>query len=415
MTFQKDIQYYKFCAYGFFKNLRFFDPFLLLFFYEKGLSFTEIGSLYAVREICINILEVPSGLIADLFGRKRAMILSFASYIISFLLFFIFNSFWGFVLAFVLYGIGDAFRTGTHKAMILAYLKHNAWAVDKTIYYGRTRSWSQRGSAMASLISAGIVFYMGSYEYIFLCSIFPYLIDLLLMVSYPDFLNGELSAQSGGVAHLLKQHFKALKKAFSQWASFRILITTSSYTGFYKAIKDYMQPLLLSLALVLPFADNLDEKSKGALLIGVIYFIIFLLTSYISRIAHLIENKFTNSYKALSFVQIIGWLGGLVGGVFYMIGWHVMAVVAFTFILLVQNVRRPIAISYVSSSFDDQIMATVMSAESQSETIFTAFFALGLGLLIDFFGIGMGLSILSAVLIVFFTIVSFLRNNFKIT
>ena len=42
-------QFRKFQAYGFLKNLRFFDPFLMLFFLEKGLSYLEIGTLYAIR------------------------------------------------------------------------------------------------------------------------------------------------------------------------------------------------------------------------------------------------------------------------------------------------------------------------------------------------------------------------------
>ena len=39
--FRKDLQYYKFCLYGFLKNLRFFEAFLILFFLEGGLSFFE--------------------------------------------------------------------------------------------------------------------------------------------------------------------------------------------------------------------------------------------------------------------------------------------------------------------------------------------------------------------------------------
>ena len=34
-TFTKDLQYRKFCTYGFLKNLRFFEPFMLLFLLEK--------------------------------------------------------------------------------------------------------------------------------------------------------------------------------------------------------------------------------------------------------------------------------------------------------------------------------------------------------------------------------------------
>ena len=39
--------FWKFRLYGFLKNLRFFDPFLILFLREMGLSFLEIGIILA--------------------------------------------------------------------------------------------------------------------------------------------------------------------------------------------------------------------------------------------------------------------------------------------------------------------------------------------------------------------------------
>jgi len=73
----KNRQYFKFSAYGFLKNLRFFDPFLLLFFREMGMSFFQIGILFSVREIARAVMEIPSGVLADWFGRKRIMIIEF--------------------------------------------------------------------------------------------------------------------------------------------------------------------------------------------------------------------------------------------------------------------------------------------------------------------------------------------------
>ncbi len=71
----------RFCLYGFVKNQKYFEPFLFLAFLEKGLSFTQIGLLIGFREICINLLEVPSGAVADVLGRRRAMIFSHLAYI----------------------------------------------------------------------------------------------------------------------------------------------------------------------------------------------------------------------------------------------------------------------------------------------------------------------------------------------
>ena len=113
----KDRQYFKFSLYGFLKNLRFFDPFILLFFREMGLSFLQIGTLFSIREIATNVLEVPTGIVADAFGRRRAMIFSFGAYIISFLLFYFLPGYSLYALAMVFFAMGEAFRTGTHKAM----------------------------------------------------------------------------------------------------------------------------------------------------------------------------------------------------------------------------------------------------------------------------------------------------------
>jgi MFS family permease len=78
---------FRFSLYGLLKNQRYFEPFLILVFLEKGLSFFQIGLLVAFREVAINIFEIPSGAVADLWGRRRAMVVSFCAYIASFLVF----------------------------------------------------------------------------------------------------------------------------------------------------------------------------------------------------------------------------------------------------------------------------------------------------------------------------------------
>ena len=83
----------RFCAYGFLKNLRFFEPFLILFLRQKGLTFLEIGTLVSIRELTMMILEVPTGIVADLVGRRTAMIFSFLSYIVSFVFYYVAGSF----------------------------------------------------------------------------------------------------------------------------------------------------------------------------------------------------------------------------------------------------------------------------------------------------------------------------------
>ena len=52
---------FRFSLYGFLKNQRYFEPFLVLIFLEKGLSFFLIGLLIGFREVVVDLLEIPSG------------------------------------------------------------------------------------------------------------------------------------------------------------------------------------------------------------------------------------------------------------------------------------------------------------------------------------------------------------------
>lgn len=57
--------------------------------------------------------------------KKTAMLVSLISYVISFVFFSLASSF-GFIFpALFFYALGDAFRTGTHKAIIFEWLKQN--------------------------------------------------------------------------------------------------------------------------------------------------------------------------------------------------------------------------------------------------------------------------------------------------
>ncbi len=189
----KDRQYYRFSLYGFLKNLRFFEPFIILIFRDHGLTFLQIGLLYSIRDLTNYLTEIPTGFFADAFGRRKSMVLAFTAYIISFFIFYAFSDFYLSAAAMVLFGLGESFRSGTHKALILEYLRLNDMLDLKVAYYGQTRAASQMGSAVNSIIAAALLFFTGNYRAMFLAATIPYVIDLINLATYPKILDGELT------------------------------------------------------------------------------------------------------------------------------------------------------------------------------------------------------------------------------
>ncbi len=402
-TFTKNSQYYKFCFYGFFKNLRFFDAFLVLFFLEKGLDFLEIGLLYSIREIAIIVLEIPSGIIADALGRRRTLITSFFVYILSFLVFYFSNAFGALAVAMILFAYGDAFRTGVHKAMIYHYLHLNNWGGQKISYYGHTRSWSQMGSALSSLIAGILVFMSGEYRLIFLYSTLPYLLDMALVYSYPKILDGN---KISGKRKAVGTHFRLVINSFIHSFSKKDLLISlnslSLYTGFYRAVKDYIQPLIKAFALSIPLLSAYTDSQKTAVLIGLFYFIIYLATAWASRNSGKFTALFMNAFKPMNISIIFGLSIGLMTGLFFLLGWYAFAVLGFLLLMMIENIRKPIGFSLVADNSKNEAMASVLSASSQAKSIYTALLAPLVGWIADLYSPGTSIVMVSVFLLLIF-------------
>lgn len=396
----RNLQYYKFSLYGFLKNLRFYESFLILFFLEKGLDYLKIGALYSIRELTIALFEIPSGLIADALGRKKTMIASFFLYIVSFVIFYYSQHYLLMVVAMVFYAMADALRSGVHKAMIFQYLKITRQDDQKAEYYGHTRSWSQTGSAISALVAGAMVLYYGSYKIIFAASAIPYLLDMLLIWSYPAVLDGEKSTmQLQSLSEKFKAVLTAFVDSFKQLVFIRSLTSLSLHTGYYKAIKDYIQPVIMAFALGLPFFTGMQEKQKTALLVGVLYFVIYLLTAWTSRHAGRFQNLFNEYARPLNLSIVFGMLAGLVAGLFFFIHWYWAAILGFVVIMMVENLRKPVGVAYVAEQSHDEAMTSILSVQSQAQSLFAAIIAFLIGWAAEKVGPGLGIAIISFLLL----------------
>lgn len=373
---------FRFSLYGFLKNQQYYEPFLILIFLEKGLSFFLIGILIAFREICVNIFEIPSGAVADLYGRRRAMILSFTAYIVSFVVFALSRSTTLLFVAMFFFAIGEAFRTGTHKAMIFAWLQIEGKGHEKTKTYGYTRSWSKMGSALSVLIASALVLYTGKYSNIFLFCIIPYIMGIINFLGYPATLDCDRECDFS-IKPVLAFLWKALKQSVQYRSLRRLIVESMGFEGMFKVSKDYLQPILKQTALALPLFLTLENRERTALLIGVVYFVLHILSSIASRYSHRLAEWKDGEDGAARLVWIIDWLifVSLIPLLWFRLNYAV--IVCFVGLAIMQNFWRPLLISRVNAHSTPEMGATVLSIESQAKSFATMVIAPVLGWTVD--------------------------------
>lgn len=373
---------FRFSLYGFLKNQRYYDAFLILAFREKGLSFFQIGILIGFREVCTNLFEIPSGAVADLYGRRRAMIFSFVAYIASFATFAMSEALFLLFGGMFFFGLGDAFRSGTHKAMIFDWLRQQGRADEKTKIYGYTRSWSQMGSAVSVLIAGALVFYRGNFTDIFWFSIVPYAFNIVNFFGYPAALDGDRKSEFS-----LKTVTALLGKALKLSVQFpplrRLVFEGMGFEGMFKASKDYLQPILKQTAIAMPLLLTLNESERAALLVAGVYFALYFLSSFASRNSHKVTEWRGSDEGA---ARVLWWVNlGLYALLIPALWFNTYpAIIAlFVGLAILQNFWRPGLISRFNAQSTPEMSATVLSIEAQSKSLATIVLAPSLGWLVD--------------------------------
>ncbi len=386
----------RFCLYGLLKNQRYFEPFLLLAFLAKGLTFFQVGLLIALRDGVVHLLEIPSGAAADLLGRRGAMVVSFAAYAVGFVTLGLAATPAALAAGMVLFGVGEAFRSGTHKALIFAWLEREGRLDEKTRVYGLTRAFSKVGSAVSSLVAAALVFVSARYESAFLWSAVPCALNALNLATYPASIDPRPSPDpeaSGRGAPLRAawRHVRATLRDAAGAPRLRgLLLESMGYNGLFKAARDYLQPVLAAAAVLWlgGAAADLDDAARSALLVGPVYALLAALSAVASLRAHRFAEwaggdeaaarRLWGLLVAALVVLAVASAAGAGAG-----AGAAVAIAGFVALNVLQNLWRPILTSRIYGEVEPARGATLLSIESQSHRLATVVLAPLFGALVD--------------------------------
>lgn len=129
-----------------------------VFYYLRFTNYAGIGIIETVLITTMTLTEIPTGAIADLFGKRKTLFLSFLLQAIGVLWMALTPNFSGLVLSVFVMGIGGTFYSGTLEALVYDTLKQN----------NRESSYDRTISVISSiqLIAPAICGIIGGFLYI---------------------------------------------------------------------------------------------------------------------------------------------------------------------------------------------------------------------------------------------------------
>ncbi|KHE71481.1 MFS transporter [Halobacillus sp. BBL2006] len=175
--FKTKTNIYMLYFYIFFAQLFFDRALWVIYLGDKGMTFGQIGILEAFLHLAIVLFEVPTGMVADLYGRKISLMLGNFFSILYGLFMMISGSFSLFTLAFMSMGLMITFHSGAEQAFAYDTLKSEKRENDYTKVVGSMTALALLSLSLAKFLGGFLAEI--SWEWVYGSTIFTHVLALI--------------------------------------------------------------------------------------------------------------------------------------------------------------------------------------------------------------------------------------------
>lgn len=311
-----------------------------LFWQERGMNVQMVVYCEIIYAFTVFLLEVPSGILADRYGRKTMLVLNGVLSAAEMAILLYANSFFAFGLAVLLSGIGKAFSSGSQNALLYDSLlmKQKQGTFEKLL--GRLSVVDIIGS-VAAAVSGSVLAHFWGFELNYMLSFASWVIVVFVSLSLkepPMVMKPE---------HELTGFLPYARQAMHFFKSKPVVILyclSSSLLGACMVYLDEFMQLIL------------DEAGVPVLFFGVVLSFTLLLQIPGNLIAYKLTSHF--SYRTILLVIIAVNAAGYLA---VYLTRNALCIIPMAMMALAGGVTEPLVMGYLHHQANSEIRATVES------------------------------------------------------
>ena len=339
-------------------------PVIVLFYKDNGLNMQQIFWLKSIYSIGVVVMEIPSGYFADVWGRKKTLVLGSILTAVGYFIYAATGNFLGFLFAEIALGVGQSFISGADSALLYDSLKELDAEKKYLRLEGRITSYGNFAEAIAGVIGGWLAALSLRYPFIGQAFIAALAIPASLTLVEPSYARKE--GKPGvhdilDVVHLALFRRKDLRTAIL----FSALIGTSTLTFAW-----FVQPFFEASRLPIGF-------------FGIMWTALNLTVGIVSMFAYKVEEKLGQKHTMFFILVFIG------GAYLVVSQWiSLWAFSVLFFFYMVRGVATPVLKNYINRIADSETRATVLSVRNFVIRIIFALIGPLLGWTTDQFSLG---------------------------
>lgn len=341
-------------------------PVVVLFYQDNGLNMQQVFWLKSIYSIAMVTMEIPSGYMADVWGRKKTLILGSILGTLGMAIYCGSYGFWTFVIAEITLGIGYSFISGSDSALLYDSLKAASQDKDYIKQEGWITSAGNFFEAIAGVCGGLLATLSLRFPFFVQLGIASLAIPAALLVTEPQLQVKKLTQGFQSTLNTVRDTF--------QHPQLRAAILISSFAG------------TASLTFAWFVQPYFKEANLPVSMFGIMWTVLNLSVALSSMFSYKIERKLGQRNSLL--VIIFGFGIG-----FYLAAWEVSLIgIGLLFVFyLVRGIAHPILKDYINRYTESKVRATILSIRNFVIRIVFAVIGPALGFLTDRFSLSWAL------------------------
>ncbi len=376
------IQYYVLSGLLSFCGLSLTSAIYATFLMRHGLSLMEVNLVNGMFFAMLFIFEIPTGAYADIFGRKRAVVLACLLLALAKCIYALSTSFWYFVCAEVVAALAFTFQNGAFQAWFVDSMRHYGHEGSLTKKFARLTLINQGCGAIGAL-TGSYLFAMGSsipwWSGAFMLLILAIIANVAMKESYFQKREFSLRAGAGSMWEIAKKSFYYAK--VHKPVRF-VLVVTFVQIFAVMSLNMYWQPFFQ--------AKGLEPIYFGWLFFGMMSFL---------ALGGFIVSKIDTQGREKQIILVTQMAAGLVVGVVAFVPTLSVALFFFMVHELPRGSWFPVKEGYLQQRIPSEERATISSFCSTAPHIGGAIGLVVSGVIAEYFGISIAWLVSGLVLI----------------
>jgi MFS family permease len=340
---------WKIYADSFFYYMHFIAAVLVPFFTEwGGISFSQVLFLNSWFMFCIFIFEIPTGTVADFFGRKTSMLMGSFVCILAVVVYASYPNFYVFLAGETIWALAFTLKSGANEALVYDSLKMIGREEKSQQTYSRMESCKMAGILTGALLG-GVLAKYGGLKMPIVSMIVPFGLSAVFIASLKEPPAGEKTTKAS--------YIQILKGGINFFARHRIL-----------KILTFDMVAIGSFTFLIIWAYQMLLKEAGVDIIyfGMVHAMMCLAQIVVLQGFNRLEKYLGGKRRLLAATALIAGIG-FVGLGLSNSAWMIVAMITITAGFGLS--RTPLYISYMNKFIPSDKRATVLSVTSMARNI----------------------------------------------